>query len=262
MIPGTHQDLKSVCFSSTRTWGLNRVGKLKRDKTGYVTVIVGALNCFNSANMYYDYEKSKAMFSESSQLQRRIQNKSLYGELGHPRQEPGMNDTQFRMRLLDVVERNWAVHFRKVYLDPNLIKDPQGRSVVAIVAEACPAGPHANVMEQKLANPDENLCFSIRSFTHDWIEGGVVRRQLVKISTFDLVGEPGIAVADKFHAPSLESIDHKPMSRGDLVLLEREVTRLESFGMESAVVAEDFQIARNLMGWKDVGRPVAPWANW
>lgn len=256
-------DTKNVRFASTRTWGFNKVGLLKPDKDGYVKVVVGALNMFNSANMYYDYQASKAMFEESSQLMRRVQNKALHGELGHPRREPGMTDNEFRARLLDIYEPNIVCHFRSLELDVKNYKDPEGRAVVAIIAEVCPSGPHANVLERKLSNKDENLCFSIRSFTHDWIEGGIVKRKIVRVSTFDLVNEPGISIANKEFAPSLESHDDKPMTRGDIMMLEKQLITHNGMGNESSIIS-DLREAKVLMGWDKLGTKVkdAPWKNW
>lgn len=260
-------ELKTVRFSSTRTWGLNKVGNLKRDKDGYVKVVIGALDCFNSAGMFYDYQASKEMFSESSALQRRIQNKALSGELGHPRMVPGMSDNEYRARLLDILETNIVCHWRSIELVPNQYKDPEGRPVIAIIGETIPAGPQAEVFERKLNNKDENICFSIRSFTHDWIEGGIVKRKIVRISTFDMVNEPGISIATKFNAPSLESIDDKPMSRGDFVMLEREITKNAKYGNESAaqIITEIARPTMDFMGWK-VGKSSntenPPWKGW
>lgn len=255
--------MKNIRFASTRTWGFNKVGLLKQDKDGYVKVVIGALNMFNSSNMYYDYKASKDMFEESSQLMRRVQNKALHGELGHPRREPGMTDNEFRARLLDIYEPNIVCHFRTIELDFTNYKDPEGRTVVAIIGEVCPSGVHANVLERKLANKDENLCFSIRSFTHDWIEGGIIKRKIVRVSTFDLVNEPGISIANKEFAPSLESIDHKTMSRGDLIILERQLSRNSGIGNESSIIT-DLHQARMLMGWSDkvTPRKEVPWKGW
>lgn len=260
---GNIMDVKNVRFTSTKTWGFNKVGLLRRDKDGYVKVVIGAMNMFNSANMYYEYEASKAIFEESSQLMRRVQNKRLRGELGHPRREPGMTDNEFRARLLDIYEPNTICHYRSIELDFNNYKDPEGRPVVAILAEVCPSGPHAPVFERMLANKDENLCFSIRSFTHDWIEGGIVKRKIIRVSTFDLVNEPGISIATKEFAPSLESLDDKAMSRGDMVVLEKQLAKTMNVGNESFIIT-DLDEARKLMGWNNPtnDRKQSPWKGW
>lgn len=228
--------LQNVKFVSVNTLGYNKVGNLKIGSDGYCKMVIGALNMFNSANMYYDYEASKEIFEQSSELMRRVQNKSLRGELGHPRREPGMTELDYRRRLLEIRETNICCHFRSIELDFNNYKDANGNTVVAILAEVAPSGPHAHVLERAMKNKDENVCFSIRSFTHDWIEGGVIKRKIVKVSTFDMVNEPGISIANKFESPALEDKNLSVLSHGDLIILNKEITTNHQLGLEDNVL--------------------------
>jgi len=191
-------------YSCTALVGTNKAGILKPDTDGYYTMVVGAVNSFNSMGAYYPEGPAKELFNESSAFQRRVRDGALFGELGHPRQAPGMNMREFMARCMDIQETNICCHFRKVWLEAGH-QDPQGRPIVAIMAEVKPAGAKGYVLKEALENKSENVCFSIRSFTHDVMQNGVLNKLLRTIVTFDKVTEPGISVAKRWYAPGLES---------------------------------------------------------
>jgi hypothetical protein len=87
------------------------------------------------------------------------------------------------------------------------------------------------------------VCFSIRAFTDDKFIAGVKHRVLKTVVTFDYVLEPGMAVAEKYKAPALESYDEQIVTRGALELALKEP---EGVAMESATMATDLFQA---MGW-------------
>lgn len=193
-------------YSCTALNGTNKAGTLKPDADGYYTLIVGAVGSYNSVGAYYPAGPARELFEDSSAFQRRIRDGALYGELGHPRKTPSMSNRDFMSRCMDIHETNICCHFRRIWLESGH-RDPQGRPIVAILAELKPTGPMGHVLQDGLNNSSQNVCFSIRSFTHDVMQGGVVHKLLRTIVTFDYVCEPGIAVAKKWHAPSLESRD-------------------------------------------------------
>lgn len=198
-------------YSCTALNGTNKAGVLKPTEDGYYTVVVGALNVYNSVGAYYPYDSAKQLFDESSSFQRRIQSGSLCGEMGHPRMQPGQSTRAFMARCMDIVESNICCHFRKVWLEHGTVKDERGRPMIAIMAEVKPAGPMGPALKEALDNPSQNVCFSIRSFTQDTTSGGRVIKNLKTIITFDCVLEPGISIAKKWFAPSLESRHECPV---------------------------------------------------
>ena len=193
-------------------------GKLKKDSEGYYTMAVGGLNVYNSSGQYYTMDGVKKIFDESSQFQRRVQRGVLRAEVGHPVREPGMTENDFIRRVLTIRESNVCAFFKEIWLDFNSVKDNTGRPVVAIMAKVCPSGPHGAMLERIFEQPGENLCFSIRAFTKDFREGGVYKRELETVVTFDYVNEPGIDHAEKFKAPALESayLDTAVFTRGQV----------------------------------------------
>ena len=193
-------------FACTALLGTNKAGVLKPSADGYYPLVLGALNIFNSGGAYYPYDSAKQLFLESSSLMRRIANGALRGEYGHPRPLPGQSMRDFLMRVMDIFEPNVCCHIRKVWIDyTGSVKDDRGRPVVAILGEVKPSGPMGQALKESLDNPSENVCFSIRSITNDQMVGGVLHKNLKTIVTWDYVNEPGLHVAKKWHAPTLES---------------------------------------------------------
>lgn len=206
----------AVKFVCTSLAGTNKVGNLKKDKDGYYEMVVGALNVYNSIGQFYVYEQAKALFQESSQLMRRVKRGALRGEYGHPKMLPGMSNDQFANRVMSIYEENTCCHHKEITLDFDRVKDENGKPIIAIISKVCPSGPQGAALERSLQNPSENVCFSIRSFTDDYREGGIVKRVLKTIVTWDLVNEPGLAIAEKFKAPALESLMEQNFSRGEI----------------------------------------------
>lgn len=239
--------LNSARYACTSLMGTNKAGMLKPDTNGYRPMVVGALNMFNSAGEFYTHDQAKALFDGSSQFQRRVQRGVLKGEYGHPKFEPGMRGDQFLHRVLTIDEDKICCHFREIWLESNAVKDKDGKAVVAIMAWVKPSGPYGGYLKESLENPDENVCFSIRAFTDDRYVGGVKQRTLKQIVTFDYVLEPGMAVAEKYKAPALESFqeDGYIVGRGD-------VESIIQMGEKSPVAMESSSLATDLfkvMGW-------------
>ena len=82
--------------------------------------------------------------------------------------------------------------------------------------------------------------------------GGKIHRDIVEIITFDCVNEPGIHIAEKYKAPSLESFDDLSVSRPQMekALDARQVLNLsqESTTLTRKELFESF-------GWQDTSVP-------
>lgn len=237
----------SVRFACTSLAGVNKAGTLKKDDQGYYEVVVGALNVFNSAGQFYVYEQAKELFSSSSQLMRRISRGALRGEYGHPKLVPGMSNDQFANRVMSIYEDQVCCHFREITLDFDRVKGEDGKPVIAIVAWVTPSGPNGPALQKSLDNHNENVCFSIRAFTDDYREGLLTKRILRTIVTWDYVNEPGIAVAEKFKAPSLENLLDKSFSRGEIERSVKMARQAHGVATESVLLTADELFAS--MGW-------------
>lgn len=203
-------EIRFTCELSKR---LNKTGEIKPDDKGYYTMIVGQLNACNIHGAKYALEGARQLFEDrSSAFMRQIAAGNLRGEAGHPKKLPGETDEAFLNRNLSVDERNTCVFFKEVWLDYEYAKKfPQEFSpgTVVIFAKLKPAGAKANILERALANPDENICFSIRCLARQVFEKGKPVRYITEILTFDYVGDPGMATATKFLSPYTEDASIK-----------------------------------------------------
>lgn len=233
------------------------MGNLKKTPEGYYPMIVGALGVYNSGGAFYPLEASRQLFEDqSSAFQRRVGRGALRGENGHPK-PPAMttNDAQneiimqeFVRRNLSIYEENVICHHAKIWLDFDSVKDKNGKPVVAIMSWVMPDGPHGHVLEKQLNNPLANVCFSIRSFTDNKMRFGVEERTIREIVTFDYVNEPGIAVAEKYFAPALESHNDFEMSlsRGTI---EKAIYQDSVIGISNESVKITGESLMNALGW-------------
>ena len=209
--------MNSIRFACTSFTGTQKEGKMTPDKDGYYDLCIGGLNVFNSANMYYSYDAAKSLFEESSQFMRRIKRGALKGEEGHPSRLPGESMDDFINRYITIDEKNVCSHFSEIYLNFKDFKGPDGKPIVAIMGKVTGSGHYGEALNRSLANPKENVCFSIRSFTNDYVERGVVIRALQNIITFDRVTEPGISYAEKFKSPAIESLLEKQVTKNQIL---------------------------------------------
>ncbi len=239
----------NVIFTCNRLTNTNKVGNIKVNPDGSRTMIVGALNMFNSANMYYPYEAAKDFFLDTSgEFMRRVSRGVLMAENGHPRMLPGMSEAAYFARLHQIHEDRVCAYHSKITLDFDNYRDEKGRPIVAILSDVMVSGELGYILERSFQNPNENICFSIRSFTKDYMDRGVINRAIKKIITFDRVVEPGMSIAEKFFSPSLESMEDHVFSRGTAEAgLRHMVTQKATVGMESAVLTASDLFS--VMGW-------------
>lgn len=254
---------QSAKYSCTALMGTNKVGKLKCDEDGYYTMVVGALNVFNSAQAYYPLDTGKKLFEESSSFMRRVREGNCKGEMGHPKRLPGQSMRDYVQRIMSIEETTVCCHFRSFYLEEGKLLDESGNPVVAIMAEVKPAGPMGPALKESLENVDENVCFSIRSMTNDVRSpSGVIFKNLKTIVTFDCVTEPGISVAKKYHAPSLEGLEEEIVLPEHIDSLERKQS-LGGASMEHGAI--DINTIRDDLGWVKESRPSSKFpasSNW
>lgn len=236
-----------VKFTETVFSSQNKEGILPPpDSDGYYTVILGGLNCYNSAGEYYSAEGAIDMFRSSSSFMRRIKSGSLYSEVGHPRKEPGMSNQAFYSRIIDILDTNVCGHISDITLDTDYgrnnpkIGNPE---FIAVMGKVKPAGPKASTLELSFANKKQNTAFSVRGITENTEKNRRVERMLTQIVTYDHVIEPGIAPACKAYVPGLESFHVREVSDiiVDKVLLAETLRYLDS---DSRVATESGRALR------------------
>ena len=200
--------MNPIKFTETIFKEKGKKGVLKPDEEGYYTVILGALNTYNSAGEFYTAQNAITLFEKSSVLMRRIKNGVLYSELGHPKKTPSMAAEDFYNRVVTIDQDNICGHIADVTLDFDYGKknpDVGNPDMIAIIGRVKPSGVKAQALQLSLENPKENSAFSIRGITENKYEGGKVIRVLTNIITWDFVVEPGIKIAAKAYSPAVES---------------------------------------------------------
>lgn len=241
-----------IKFTSTKLAAKDKAGILKSDEQGYYTVVIGGLNMFNSVGEYYTADGARHLFEQSSTFMRRIQNGCLKGELGHPKRGPGLSMDDYLRRIMTIEETNVCCHFKEVWLDDQYGKNhPEFRnpSMIAIMAKVKPAGPKGPSLKESFDNPSENVCFSIRAFTKDYMQQGKTIRVLDQIMTWDKVEECGLFIANKWDTPSLESLS-------DTVIYKSQIEKILQTTVDEVAMEESRVFATDLLKSFNVPHPL------
>lgn len=230
--------MADIRFTCAKVNNAGHIGVLKPNADGYYTVCVGQVNAKNVNGVRYkDTSHFRSLFENSSSFMRQIKAGNLYAELGHPRQQPGESDLAFMRRGSNVEEKNWCAHFKEVWLDDKIVSqrpDLFEPGAVAIMALMKPAGVYASVTQELIDDPDRNLNFSIRCVANQVFEGGRPVRYIDEIINFDLVTDPGMTVANKFSAPTLESAGRDFDIQVTEDLMKRIMSQESAFATESS----------------------------
>ena len=208
-----------VVFTSAKPNVDNK--QLEKDENGYYYITLGALNVYNSAGEYYTAVGARDLFENiSSTLMRRIKSGFLKSEVGHPKFVPGMTKNDFFNRNLRIEETNVCAHIRTLELVPTEEDSGigNGDKVILVKGWVKPSGPKGESLQKALDNPDENVAFSVRSFTKNVYKLGTNIKTIVQLITYDWVTEPGIHYATKNKTLGVESMDGFVMDLSDITV--------------------------------------------
>lgn len=191
-------------YGATYLPGLNKVSKMRADANGYYRTVVGGFDMRSTkGELYHLTESVKALFAKGSILRRRVDNGVCRGEEMHPTIS-NLSHADAIKRLLTIELSKVSHHMRDFSLEAK--KDHSGNDVVLVYASVKPSGPCGASLEASLQNREENVAFSIRSFSNPGIKNGVPGTIVTDILTYDQVPEAGIELATQFDSVSLESI--------------------------------------------------------
>ena len=186
-----------------------KTGILTPDAAGYYTMCIGGLDIENAAGVVYASDKAKDLFANSSDLQRRVAERALRGEMGHPeRTSEFAKDSDWLNRLNDIRASCVSTYWSKIELDESYGRNNphlNRPNMIGIIGRFRPGGPHGHVLAQDLADPEANVAFSIRAFSIPYTRMGRRFYDLQNIITWDEVIEPGIDPAKKTLTASLET---------------------------------------------------------
>jgi hypothetical protein len=229
--------MPTVTYAPTDLLTLNKSGKMKPNANGEYAVALGALNVFNSTGAFYPLEYSDRQFRESSNFIRNIKAGTLYSEYKHPDLSMYKTRKERLERYISLDSDRFSNTLSEVTLDDTIAKKIARKDVpkdaVMIIGYIKPHGPYEKYVEDMIANPRQNLCYSIRCLTEDKRVNGVLIKPIRFVITFDLVYHGGIALAKKHMHPSMETIDEYSAAEALEILQDIDFNEETGFGMES-----------------------------
>lgn len=191
-------------YSALSTPGLNQVSKMLPDNNGYYKCILGGFNLSNRSGLYYPLTSGiKNMFNTGGIVRRRLDDGTLRGELGHP-DISKMAHMDILKRLAIIDPTRVSHHIKSMELVEK--KDENGKSIILVYGMLRPSGPYGSSLKESLDNKEENVAFSIRSFSVPSIHHGSPAREVIDILTYDMVMEGGIGMANQFTTATLENL--------------------------------------------------------
>lgn len=198
--------MSTIHYQPTILQGTTKVGKIACGADGYYDMLAGGFDAYNSTNAFYTWDSAKSHFDQSGHFVRRVKSGALFGEDGHPTRLPGMSDDEWIIRILTIDTDRQSHHIKEVYIDPKGFTNKDGKPIQAVYLRVKPMGVRAQVLADSLENENINTAFSIRCLTKDFTHPftGIKIKTMIRVSTFDHVHEPGIAIATKYNNPSLE----------------------------------------------------------
>ena len=195
-----------ICLNVTIETDFVRNGKkntLKTDADGYYEIPVMALKQISSNKTYYDAKSfADIINSEKSSFRDRLKSGCLYGEWGHPDLSQFKDKRESFARLVKVDESRVSHHIKSLSVEDG-----------AVEASLKPYGPYGQFLEDSLNTPTINTAFSLRSLTKDTrmkspkTNEDITYKNLIHLTTFDFVLNPGFKQATKVFAKSLEDLD-------------------------------------------------------
>lgn len=233
-------------YSCTYTPTLANQDRLQPDDNQYYKCTIGAFNTANHNGVLYPFTPSvKALFDVGGIVRRRLDAGLCKGEYGHPKIDN--MDLQTALRRLAIIEPTLTSHtFRSVSLEE--ARDEYGKGVILVIGEVKPTGPYGDCLNKQLSDREENVAFSIRSFTNNTMINGTQARIVKDVLTWDYVIEPGISCATQFKYAALEELV-------DDFIITEQIMEAALNPIQVAGLENDFSTLRMIrtnLGWEKV----------
>jgi len=170
-----------------------------KDKNGYYKVSLGKLNSYNDIGIFYRINNIEDIIGEGSVLGRRLTKGILKGEKGHP-DVTSMTEMELKKRTIQIDMDRTSHHIKRIELVKTGKKIAFGLDEYEVYGWVIGSGKYGEELNKDLENPDINVPFSIRSLVREKRVGNIRVRDLVIISTWDWVREPGYSNATQDRA--------------------------------------------------------------
>ena len=225
----------------------NKMDKLKPDSTGYYKMVLGAFDVFNNKGEFYPLVPTvKALFQPGGMVRRRLDNRLFGGELGHP-DMTGFKDRKSALNRVSYIDpTRKCVHIKQIDLVEH--KDENGKNIVLSVGMIKPSGPYGASHKEQLDNPEENVAYSVRSFTKAARgPGGTKSKIIIDIPAYDNVTEGGISHATQYMVTSLEHFEEINFNEKDI---EDALDLSTVPGFEHDITS--LRMVKTFMGWQKI----------
>ena len=175
--------------------------KLTTDANGYYLFPVMALKQESSNNTYYDSDSFSKIITKST-FRDRLESGCLYGEWGHPDFSQYKDKRESFSRLIKIDEDRVSHHIKGLSVENNIVE-----------ASLKPCGPYGKYLEESLDTPTINTAFSLRSLAKETrikspkTNKDIICKDIMHLTTFDYVLNPGFKEATKRFARSVEGKD-------------------------------------------------------
>lgn len=177
-----------------------KLGKARMDEYGYYDMPLAALGVATRNRTYYETRPFVSQITDQgSRFNEVLTDGALYGEYGHPNLS-GLDNNTALARLATVDEGRVSHHFRSIETGKSL-----ENGGMLVTGKVKPHGKHGVHLQANLDNPFMNTAFSLRAITDARFEGGLSRRNMKKLVTFDYVLAGGFAEASKRFSPAVEA---------------------------------------------------------
>jgi hypothetical protein len=179
-----------------------RVSKAVYDADGYTEQPVAVLGIATRNSTYYNVGPFVGQLTSSdSYINRMLSEGTLYGEYAHP-DVASLPKDQVIPRLLKVDENNISHHFRGINTGTKL-----NDGGILLMAKMRPFGPKGQYLKESLDSSHINTSFSLRSIAKEQRVGAIIKRDVLRLVTFDMVAAGGYMQASKRFAGAVESFD-------------------------------------------------------
>lgn len=203
----------------------NTGGLLTKDKDGYYSVMLGAINVNSRNGVFYNgNEDIQKLFTSGSVFFDRVQSKLVESEYDHPDYNsiPGTTkeakDANYMQRLLRIDPNLVCGVFKDITLVPTNNYEPGSKlPMITIKGKIKPQGPFGDRVRGYLDDPTVNTAFSLRC----WRRCMGTSCDITIPVTFDFVpieALPGIAIADKLNSIGLETLQQGNIEITDMSL--------------------------------------------
>lgn len=178
-----------------------------KDENGYYRVTFGRFNDYNANGIFYRVTDLEEVLGENSLFGKRLLNGYARSEWSHP-DVSRLSPEELKRRTVTLDIDRICNHIKRLEVIPTGKESRDfNLPIYDIYGWVKPEGPYGDYLREQLDNPDSNTAYSIRSLVRQTKVGSIVVRDIVIISTWDVVYMPGIATANQWNAAGIEHQD-------------------------------------------------------